>query len=163
MVQIKELRYAASRRIGALRFARGFKKASITHKEFEPKFQLFWNLKLDFFPVKKSFSQIFQNTANLFHLNFISKKKKKNQRNFFSPKYPPFWNLKLDFFPLKKSFSKIFQNTAHLFYLNFISKKKTKKSENRFFAKKTPTTHKEFDFFPPKYPHFETWSWIFFR
>merc|ERR1711973_752768 len=34
------------------------------------------NLKLDFFPQKKSFFKIFQNTANFFHVNFISKKKK---------------------------------------------------------------------------------------
>ena len=35
VVQVKELRYAASRLTGALRFAHGFKKAPITHKEFE--------------------------------------------------------------------------------------------------------------------------------
>ena len=43
----------------------------------------FEKLKLDFFPVKKSFSQIFQNTANFFYLNFISVNFHKNQRNFF--------------------------------------------------------------------------------
>ena len=37
VVQVKELRYAVSRLIGALRFARGFKKAPITHKEFDRK------------------------------------------------------------------------------------------------------------------------------
>ena len=41
VVQVKKLRYAASRLIGALRFARGFKKVPITHKEFEPKSKLF--------------------------------------------------------------------------------------------------------------------------
>ena len=41
VVQVKELRYTASRLIGALRFARGFKKAPITHKEFEPKSNFF--------------------------------------------------------------------------------------------------------------------------
>jgi len=93
VVQVKELCYAASRLTGALRFARGFKKAPITHKEFEPKFQLFWNLKLDFFPVKKSFSRIFQNTANFFHLNFISKKKPKKSENLFSRSRLPIRNL----------------------------------------------------------------------
>ena len=43
----------------------------------------FFNLKQDFFPVKKSFLQIFQNTANFFYLNFISVNFHKNQRNFF--------------------------------------------------------------------------------
>ena len=38
VVQVKELRYAASRLTGALRFARGFKKVPITHQEFGPKF-----------------------------------------------------------------------------------------------------------------------------
>ena len=47
------------------------------------KYPLFSNLESDFFPVKKSFSKIFQNTAHFFYLNFISKKKQKNQRNFF--------------------------------------------------------------------------------
>ena len=103
---------------------------------FFPKSSPFWNLKLDFFPLKKSFSKIFQNTAHFFYLNFISKKKTKKSENpffteksacyqwgfwFFFPKYPRFWNLKSDFFPLKKSFLQIFQNTANFFYLNFIS------------------------------------------
>ena len=50
---------------------------------FFPKYPRFWNLKSDFFPLKKSFLQIFQNTTIFFHLNFISKKNPKNQRNFF--------------------------------------------------------------------------------
>ena len=41
VVQVKKLRYAASRLIGALRFARGFKKVPITFQEFEPKFPFF--------------------------------------------------------------------------------------------------------------------------
>ena len=50
---------------------------------FFPKIPPILNLKLDFFPVKKSFSQIFQNTANFFYLNFISKKKKKKSEKLF--------------------------------------------------------------------------------
>ena len=53
LVVKNKLRYAASRLIGALRFARGFKKAPITHKGFEPKFPHFWNLKLEYFPIEK--------------------------------------------------------------------------------------------------------------
>ena len=35
VVQVKQLRYAASRLIGALRFARGFKKVPATYEDFE--------------------------------------------------------------------------------------------------------------------------------
>ena len=38
---------------------------------------------VDFFPVKKSFSKIFQNTAHFFYLNFISKKKNQKIRETF--------------------------------------------------------------------------------
>ena len=41
------------------------------------------NLKSDFFPVKKSFLQIFQNTANFLYLNLISKKKTKKSKKLF--------------------------------------------------------------------------------
>ena len=50
---------------------------------FFPKYPRFWKLKLDFFPVKKSFSQIFQNSQHFFRLNFISKKKIKKSENIF--------------------------------------------------------------------------------
>ena len=50
---------------------------------FFPKNPPFWNLKLDFFPLKKSFSKIFQNTAHFFYLNFISKKTPKKSENLF--------------------------------------------------------------------------------
>ena len=46
---------------------------------FFSKYPRFSNLKVDFFPLKKSFSQIFQNKAKFFHLNFFSKNK--NQKN----------------------------------------------------------------------------------
>ena len=87
----------------ALRFARGFKCTRLQHRTcktsrghfaslvvpkkcllpprilifFFKKKSRFWKLKLDFFPVKKSFSQIFQNTEIFFYLNFIKKKKKR--------------------------------------------------------------------------------------
>merc|ERR1711973_604852 len=98
MGQVKELRYTASQLIGALRFARGFKKAPITHREFEPKSNFFLNLKLDFFPIKKSFSQIFQNTTNFFYLNFISVNFDKNQRTCFLRKKVPATHKDFDFF-----------------------------------------------------------------
>ena len=56
---------------------------------FFPKIPPILNSNLDFFPVKKSFLQIFQNTANFFHLNFISKKKSKKSENLFSRKKVP--------------------------------------------------------------------------
>ena len=40
-------------------------------------------VEVGIFSGKKSFSQIFQNTANFFYLNFISVNFHKNQRNFF--------------------------------------------------------------------------------
>ena len=40
-------------------------------------------LEVGFFSDRKRFSQIFENWQNLFHLNFISVKNKKNQRTFF--------------------------------------------------------------------------------
>ena len=50
---------------------------------FFPKIPPILKLEVGFFSDKKSFSQIFENTPNFFRLKFISKKKKKNQRNFF--------------------------------------------------------------------------------
>ena len=50
---------------------------------FFTKYPRFWNLKSDFFPIEKSFSQIFENTANFFHLEFISIKVKKKIREPF--------------------------------------------------------------------------------
>ena len=58
----------------------------------------FEKLKLDFFPVKKSFSQIFQNTANFFYLNFISVNFHKNLRILFSRKKVPPTYGDFDFF-----------------------------------------------------------------
>ena len=49
---------------------------------FFTKYPRFWNLKSDFFPIEKSFSQIFENWICLFHLKFISIKRKKNRRTF---------------------------------------------------------------------------------
>ena len=40
-------------------------------------------LEVGFFSDKKSFSQIFQNTANFFYLNLISKKTPKKSENIF--------------------------------------------------------------------------------
>ena len=99
----------------------------------------FWNLKLDFFPFKKSFSQIFENTPIFFYLNFISKKKLKKSGNlflaeksacylwgfwFFFQKYPRFWNLKLDFFPFW-NFPAIFSKIRQIFFTwtSFLKKK----------------------------------------
>ena len=96
----------------------------------------FLKLEVGFFSSKKSFSQIFQNTAHLSYLNFNSVNFHKNQRNFFGSEYPRFINLKLDFFPVKKSFSQIFQISAHLFYLNFISVNFHKNQRNFFAHKK---------------------------
>merc|ERR1711973_1007721 len=121
MGQVKELRYTASQLIGALRFARGFKKAPITHREFEPKSNFFGNLKLDFFPIKKSFSQIFQNTANFFYLNFTSVNFHKNQRTYFCGKkcllpmgflifFSPILKLEVGFFFRLKIFFTYFPN-----------------------------------------------------
>merc|ERR1712219_88230 len=40
-------------------------------------------LEVGFLSDKKSFSQIFENTPNFFHLNFISKNKKKKSEKLF--------------------------------------------------------------------------------
>ena len=116
---------------------------------FFPKIPPIMKIEVGFFSGKKSFLQIFQNTANFLYPNFISKKKTKKSENlffaeksacylwgfgFFFPKYPRFWNLKSDFFPVKKCFSQIFQIAAHLFHLNLISEKTPKKSENIFWS-----------------------------
>ena len=67
-------------------YSRLSQNVPITHQEFEPKFPLFETLTWIFFSSKKSFLQIFQNTAYLSYLNFISVNFHKNQRNFFGRK-----------------------------------------------------------------------------
>ena len=123
------------------------KKVPTTYGDFFflQKYPRFWNLKLDFFPFKNSFLQIFENTPNFFHLNFISKKKLKKSGNlffaeksacylwgfwFFFQKYPRFWNLKLDFFPFRK-ISAIFSKIRQFFFTWTLFQKK-KKTENLF-------------------------------
>ena len=59
---------------------------------------------LDFFPLKKSFSQIFQILAHLFHLNFISEKTPKKSEELFFPQKPPILELEVGFFSSKKKF-----------------------------------------------------------
>merc|ERR1711973_585092 len=64
-----------------------FKKVPATYADFDfffSKIPPILKLEAGFLSDKKSFSQIFQNTPNFFHLKFISIKKKKNQRNFFA-------------------------------------------------------------------------------
>ena len=56
-------------------------------------------LEVGFFSRKKSFSQIFQNTANFFYLNFISVNFHKNQRTCFLRKKVPANYGDFDFFP----------------------------------------------------------------
>ena len=79
---------------------------------FFPKIPPILNLKSDFFPVKKSFFQIFQNMAHLFYLNFISKKTPKKSENLFSRKKVPATYGVLDFFsqntPDFETWSRIF-------------------------------------------------------
>ena len=77
------------------------KKVPATYDDFDfffPQNSRFWNLKSDFFPEKKSFFQNFQNTANFFYLNFISKKTPKKSENLFSRKKVPATYWVLDFF-----------------------------------------------------------------
>ena len=80
---------------------------------FFSKYPQFSNLKLDFFPVKKSFSQI----ANFFHLIFIFKKK---TEKLFFPKIPPILELEVGFLSNIKSFSQIFENTPNFSCLNYV-------------------------------------------
>ena len=83
------------------------KKVPANYGDFDfffSKYPRFSNLKLDFFPLKKSFSQIFQNTAHLFHLNFISKKTPKKSEKLFFPPKPPILKVEVGFFSSKKKF-----------------------------------------------------------
>merc|ERR1712131_551105 len=59
-------------------YERSFKR--FAEHFFFPKYPRFWNLKLDFFPQKKSFFKIFFLPENLFPLNFFFKKKKKKKK-----------------------------------------------------------------------------------
>ena len=82
---------------------------------FFSKYPVFSNLMLDFFPLKKSFSQIFQILAHLFHLNFISEKTpKKSEELFFSQK-PPILELEVGFFSSKKKFFSDFPKYGKFF------------------------------------------------
>ena len=60
----------------------------ITHKEFEPKFPLFWNLKLEYFPIEK----VLHKTAKYGKLSFfklIMSEVSKDLRNIFLSPKPP--------------------------------------------------------------------------
>ena len=50
---------------------------------FFPEIPPILKIEVGIFSDKKSFLQIFENTPNFFHLNFISEKNEKNQRKFF--------------------------------------------------------------------------------
>ena len=134
---------------------------------FFPKIPRFWNLKLDFFPFKKSFLQIFENTPIFFYLNFISKKKLKKSGNlffaeksacylwgfwFFFQKYPRFWNLKLDFFPFR-NFSAIFSKIRQIFFTWTLFLTKKNKNQRTFFRGKKCLLPMRFLIFIPKIPH----------
>ena len=89
-------------------------------------------LEVGFVSGKKSFSQIFENTAHLFYLEFISKKTPKKSENiFWSPK-PPIFQLKLDFFPLQKSFQR-FTKIRHIFSILTLFLKKLPKNQRTFY------------------------------
>ena len=64
----KRLLEVRERLFGALRSSRAFKKRPRTNWDFIffPKIPPIFKLEVGFFSVKKSFSQIFQNMANLF-------------------------------------------------------------------------------------------------
>ena len=96
-------RYAASRLIGALRFARGFKKSAC----------YLWGFR------------------------------------FFFLKIPPFFKLEVGFFSAKKKFFADFPNFG-----TFIPSK-------LYFWKNSQKIREPF--LVTKYPHFETWSRIFFQ
>merc|ERR1711911_319048 len=114
----------------AVRCTRLLKKVPANYGDFNfffSKYPVFSNLMLDFFPVKKSFFQIFQIAAHLFHLNFISEKTPKKSENlffaeksacylwgfgFFFPKIPPILKLEVGFFSSKKMFFTDFPNSG---------------------------------------------------
>ena len=90
------------------------------------KFQVaFFFFKLDFFP-------LFENWQKFFHLKVISKKKKKNQRNFSGSKNPRFWHLKSDFFPIEIFFEK-FSKIGIFFFTWTLFLKNNKKIQRNFF------------------------------
>merc|ERR1711911_122335 len=91
----------------AVRCTRLLKKVPATYGDFNfffSKYPVFSNLMLDFFPLKKSFSQIFQILAHLFHLNFISEKTPKKSEELFFRQKPPILELEVGFFSSKKKF-----------------------------------------------------------
>ena len=66
---------------------------------FFTKYPPFWNLKLDFFPLKKVF-EIFRRNR----VNFIMSEVSRNLRNIFFHKIPPILKLEVGFFSSKKKF-----------------------------------------------------------
>ena len=118
VVSKKVLRFAASRIIGALRFARGFKKVPPTYGDFDfffPKYRRFWNLKLDFFPTEK-FLKFFLEIQWITSLSTNSVRSfKKFAEYFFCQNTPDFKSWSWNIFRSKKFFAKRLNMPNYLF------------------------------------------------
>ena len=86
-------------------------------------------LEVGFLSDRKSFSQIFEIAANLFHLKFISKKK--IRETFLTTKTPDFSTLSRIFFRLKQFFAH-FPNYSKFIYYKLIMSKFSSKLEQLF-------------------------------
>ena len=82
---------------------------------FSPKYPRFWNLKLDFCPLKKVFEIFCRNIVNHRPINYSWPKFQQICGIFFFTKYPRFWNLKLNFCPIKKVFRR-FSKIRQIFF-----------------------------------------------
>ena len=99
---------------------------------FFPKYPRFWNLKLDFCPLKKVFEIFCRNIVNHRPINYSWPKFQQICGIFFFTKYPRFWNLKLDFCPIKKVFCRFSKIRQIFFTWTLFLKIKKKKSEKLF-------------------------------
>ena len=110
---------------------------------FGHKHPRFFNFKWIFFRLKKPESQIFENTANLFYLNFISKKNNKKQENLLGSLSRAGHYQKEYLVPMQILIFFFFQK-QYLLPMGILI----------LFSKKVPPTNEDFDFFFPKYPRF---------
>ena len=112
---------------------------------FFTKYPRFWNLKLDFFPLKKVFEIFCQNIVNDPPLNYIWPKFQGICGTFFFAKSPRFSNLKLDYFPHKKVFQD-FRNRGKFIPSEVHLTKFSAKLENIFWRQKPPILKVEVGF-----------------